>query len=183
MILVNTKAGDYPGAIFPNCDQTVDEGIGNLGEHNIPGKDDFQRSKKFDFILINGIHYPHDIGDMTVADFKMNLMYGDAMCYSEPDSFADAAYESYFADNYNREQLSSKEIFEQLRVLWRVAHIPFLVLLDDIGLDQEQFSKQFSIDCKETQRWCAGDTPVPPHVRLMITESSGLLKLRNFLYV
>ena len=38
MILVNTKAGDYPGAIFPNCDQTVDKGIGNLGEHNIPGR-------------------------------------------------------------------------------------------------------------------------------------------------
>lgn len=181
MILANTKAVDHSGVIFPNCGQAIDGRIGNLGEHNIPGKDTFQGNKKFDFILINGVHYPHDIGDVTASDFKMYLMHGDAMCYSEPDSFADAAYESYFVDNYDREQPSGKEIFEQLRVLWRVAHVPFLVLLDDMGLDREQCSEQFSIDHKEIQSWCAGDTPVPPNVRLMIAESVGLLKLRNFL--
>lgn len=181
MVFANAKAGDPSGAIPLNRGQTVEGRIGNSNGHDIPGKDNSQGSKKFDFILINGVHYPHDIGDMTAADFRMYLMYGDAMGYSDPDSFADAAYGSYFADNHDRDQPPGEEICEQLRVLWSVAHVPFWVLLDDMGLDWEQCSERFSIDCGEIQGWCAGDTHIPPHVRLMMAESIGLLKLRNFI--
>ena len=72
------------------------------------------------------------------------------------------------------------DLWQQLRTLWEVAHLPFRDLLGRMGLKQIGCSTRFCIPLRTVQGWALGERECPSYVRLMMAEATGLVQLRSY---
>ena len=70
-------------------------------------------------------------------------------------------------------------LWEQLRILWRVAHDPFKDLLQLMGLRQTGCATRFCIPLRTVQGWALGERECPAYIRLMMSEAVGAVRLRD----
>ena len=114
-----------------------------------------------------------------MTDKLFYQIWGDAHQVSEADAFAsDWVQSTAFLDPEDPDQEIDMELFQQLRTLWEVAHIPFRELLERMGLRQTACSTRFCIPLRTVQGWALGERECPPYVRLMMAEAVGLVRLR-----
>lgn len=66
------------------------------------------------------------------------------------------------------------DLAEELRHIWRYAHITVHEIVQHTGLSQTDFAARFAIPLRTLQRWIAGDRDCPPYVRLMLAKLCGL---------
>lgn len=184
MILIDTKNNVDIGSIPAKRARTVDLCIRYLGGETID-KGTPRWSDKGDNVIINGKRYHYEdlaIADQLVTDADIYDMLKRTANYPDADTYAHEVYLSpYFVDLYSSDSYQSNPRIEgQLRMLWHIAHDTFRTLLGNTGLTPEQCAARFAIDDETMQGWLSGDVAVPPYVRLMIAEATGLLKLRYF---
>lgn len=103
-------------------------------------------------------------------------IWSDTTAYNDPDAFAsDWALSSSFGGGD-----VDLWLFEQLRSLWGIRHLPFTDLLGLLGLGQSACSRRFCIPLRTVQHWANGDRDCPDYLRLMMAEAVGALTLRQY---
>lgn len=112
-----------------------------------------------------------------MTDKQINIYFGEAGNYSDPDAFSSDVALSLL-DPDNPDQDVDIGLLEQLRTLWFVRMSPFKDFLNFLCLSQTQCSVRFCIPLKTVQNW-AGEINAPaPYIRLMMAEATGLLHIR-----
>ncbi len=107
---------------------------------------------------------------MTSKQFY--VAFCEAQNYSDPDAFAsDVALSGAFAVA-PEDQLPA--LAEDLRHVWRYAHITVREIVQHTGLSQTDFAARFAVPLRTLQRWIAGDRDCPPYVRLLLAKQCGL---------
>lgn len=71
-------------------------------------------------------------------------------------------------------------LWEQLRIMWHVAHDKFKGLLQQMGLKQTGCATRFCIPLRTVQGWALGERECTPYIRLMMAEATGYLRLRDY---
>lgn len=107
-----------------------------------------------------------------MTDKQFYNSFREAQQYSDPDAFAsDVALSGIFPDVAN-ENLPA--LAEELRHIWRYAHITVREIVQHAGLSQTDFAARFAIPLRTLQRWFSGDRDCPPYVRLLLAKQCGL---------
>lgn len=107
-----------------------------------------------------------------MTDKQFYHAFREAFAYSDPDAFAsDVALSSIFPD-VAPEDLPA--LAEDLRHVWRYAHITVREIVQHTGLSQTDFAARFAIPLRTLQRWVSGDRDFPPYVRLLLAKQCGL---------
>lgn len=107
-----------------------------------------------------------------MTDKQFYFAFREASAYSDPDAFAsDVALSEAFADAPD-DQIPA--LADELRHVWRYAHITVREIVQHTGLSQTDFAARFAIPLRTLQRWIAGDRDCPPYTRLMLARLCGL---------
>ncbi len=200
MVLVNIRTGHGVAAIPSGSDWSVGEWLGNQSVEVIRDKNDPRWSDGGDNIIINGERCRLEdlaVIDQTVSDTDLAEMFAEALDFYEPHSYREANYMSAYGtdspDTYAERMCGSKcftggafdldpalrgRLFNQFLILLSIANDPFISLLERMHMTPQECSNRFSIDAGMMQEWIDADR-APHHVRLMMAEATGLLKLRN----
>lgn len=107
-----------------------------------------------------------------MTDKQFYSAFRSAQQCSDPDAFAsDVALSDIFPgvedDNF-------PALAEDLRHVWRYAHITVREIVQHTGLSQTDFAARFAIPLRTLQRWISGDRDCPPYVRLLLAKQCGL---------
>ena len=94
-----------------------------------------------------------------MTDKQFYHAFREAQQYSDPDAFAS-------------EDLPA--LAEELRHIWRYAHITVREIVQHSGLSQTDFAARFAVPLRTLQRWGSGDRDCPPYVRLLLAKQCGL---------
>ena len=94
-----------------------------------------------------------------MTDKQFYHAFREAQQYSDPDAFAS-------------EDLPA--LAEELRHIWRYAHITVREIVQHSGLSQTDFAARFAVPLRTLQRWVSGDRDCPPYVRLLLAKQCGL---------
>ena len=94
-----------------------------------------------------------------MTDKQFYHAFREAQQYSDPDAFAS-------------EDLPA--LAEELRHIWRYAHITVREIVQHSGLSQTDFAARFAVPLRALQRWVSGDRDCPPYVRLLLAKQCGL---------
>ena len=107
-----------------------------------------------------------------MTDKQFYNAFCEAFAYSDPDAFASdvALYDIFPA----AEDDDLPALAEDLRHVWRYAHITVREIVQHTGLSQTDFAARFAIPLRTLQRWIAGDRDCPPYVRLLLAKQCGL---------
>lgn len=107
-----------------------------------------------------------------MTDKQFYAAFCEAQNYSDPDAFAsDVALSEAFAGT-PEDQLPA--LIDDLRHVWRYAHITVREIVQHTGLSQTDFAARFAIPLRTVQRWIAGNRDCPPYVRLLLAKLCGL---------
>ena len=107
-----------------------------------------------------------------MTDKQFYHAFRAAQHYSDPDAFAsDVALSDIFP---TVEDDDFPALAEELRHVWRYAHITVREIVQHTGLTQTDFAARFAIPLRTLQRWASGDCDFPPYVRLMLAKLCGL---------
>lgn len=107
-----------------------------------------------------------------MTDKQFYHAFCEAFAYSDPDAFAsDVALSDIFPDV---EDDDLPALAEDLRHVWRYAHITVREIVQHTGLSQTDFAARFAVPLRTLQRWIAGDRDCPPYVRLLLAKQCGL---------
>ena len=82
------------------------------------------------------------------------------------------AHQYIDADAFASEDLPA--LAEELRHIWRYAHITVREIVQHSGLSQTDFAARFAVPLRTLQRWVSGDRDCPPYVRLLLAKQCGL---------
>lgn len=202
MILVNTQTGRGIAAIPSNGNWSLGEWLEDQDIQIIHDKSDPRWSNEGDNIIINGSRCrPEDLAivNQTVSDLDLAIMFNEALTFYDPQSYYEANYMAAYGpdspDTYADNMCSSEcfrgvfdldpklrgKLFDQFLILFSIAHDPFKFLLKRMRMTPQECACRFAIDGETMQEWIFKDS-APSYVRLMMAESTGVLKLRNFNY-
>ena len=107
-----------------------------------------------------------------MTDKQFYSAFRAAQQYSDPDAFAsDVALSSIFP-TVEDEDLPA--LAEELRHVWRYAHITVREIVQHTGLSQTDFAARFAIPLRTLQGWISGSRECPPYVRLLLAKQCGL---------
>lgn len=107
-----------------------------------------------------------------MTDNQFYHAFREAFAYSDPDAFAsDVALSDIFPD-VAPEDLPA--LTEELRHVWRYAHITVREIVQHTGLTQADFAQRFVIPLRTIENWCTGTSACPPYTRLMLARLCGL---------
>lgn len=106
-----------------------------------------------------------------MTDKQFYAAFRAAQQYSDPDAFASDVALDIFPD-VAPEDLPA--LAEELRHVWRYAHITVREIVQHTGLSQTDFAARFAIPLRTLQRWVSGDRDCPPYVRLLLAKLCGL---------
>ena len=107
-----------------------------------------------------------------MTDKQFYHAFREAFSYSDPDAFAsDVALSDIFTavDGDDLPALS-----EELRHVWRYAHITVREIVQHTGLTQANFAHRFVIPLRTLESWLGGTSACPPYTRLMLAKLCGL---------
>lgn len=107
-----------------------------------------------------------------MTDKQFCAAFHAAQQYSDPDAFAsDAALSDIFPDAED-DDLSA--LTEELRHVWRYAHITVREIVQHTGLTQAKFAQRFVIPLRTIENWCTGASECPSYTRLLLAKQCGL---------
>lgn len=107
-----------------------------------------------------------------MTDKQFYFAFREASAYSDPDAFAsDAALSEAFAGTAG-DQLPA--LADELRHVWRYAHITVREIVQHTGLTQAAFAQRFLIPLRTLESWLGGTNACPPYTRLMLAKLCGL---------
>lgn len=98
--------------------------------------------------------------------------FREAFAYSDPDAFASDVALSDIFPGAAPEDLPA--LAEELRHIWRYAHITVREIVQHTGLSQTDFAARFAIPLRTLQRWVSGDRDCPQYVRLLLAKQCDL---------
>lgn len=179
MVVFDAKSDCVVGFIPHNDLETVSECIEYLGGEVID-ENDPRWSDKGDNTIINGTRYRQEdlvARAQLLTEADLFGLFIAAMRHDLRSFIPDACAYYCIMCLPMQKPVRDRKIMEQFCVLWHVANDPFQDLLNYMGLDEWQCRLRFVIDSKTMQGWLSGDVSVPPHVRLMMAEATGVLKL------
>ena len=107
-----------------------------------------------------------------MTDKQFYSAFRAAQQYSDPVAFAsDVALSDIFsaADDDDFPALA-----EELRHVWRYAHITVREIVQHTGLTQANFAQRFVIPLRTLESWIGGTNACPPYTRLMLAKLCGL---------
>ena len=150
------------------CSQVTDSALGELGVVFSPSDEFLEISKRTGFKVDRAIQqatpvHPLLAKRMVSRGEKAGTLFSTAQ---------GKKFESFVFENEGYD-------LEALTTIWGVANKPFQELLDDLGLNQSQCSRQFGIPLRTVQDWAGGRREPPPYIRLMMAEAVGILNIRN----
>lgn len=98
--------------------------------------------------------------------------FREAFAYSDPDAFASGVALSGIFPGVAPEDLPAPT--EELRHIWRYAHITVREIVQHTGLSQTDFAARFAIPLRTLQGWISGSRDCPQYVRLLLAKQCGL---------
>lgn len=107
-----------------------------------------------------------------MKDKQFYSAFRAAQQYSDPDAFASDVALSGIFPGVAEDDLPA--LAEELRHIWRYAHITVREIVQHTGLSQTNFAARFAIPLRTLQRWISGDRDCPPYVRLLLAKQCGL---------
>lgn len=107
-----------------------------------------------------------------MTDKQFCQAFHEARQYSDPDAFAsDVALSDIFP---GVEDDDLQALADDLRHIWRYAHITVREIVQHTGLSQVDFAQRFAIPLRTIGNWCTGTSACPPYTRLMLAKLCGL---------
>ena len=107
-----------------------------------------------------------------MTDKQFSSAFRAAQQYSDPGAFAsDDALSDIFSA---AEDDDFPALAEELRHIWRYAHITVREIVQHTGLSQTDFAYRFAIPLRSVQNWVSGSRDCPPYTRLMLAKQCGL---------
>lgn len=107
-----------------------------------------------------------------MTDKQFYFAFREASAYSDPDAFAsDVALSEAFTATPD-DQLPA--LADELRHVWRYAHITVREIVQHTGLTQADFAARFVIPLRTLESWLGGTNACPPYTRLMLARLCGL---------
>ena len=107
-----------------------------------------------------------------MTDKQFYQAFREAFAYSDPDAFAsDVALSSIFPTVKDDDL---PVLAEDLRHVWRDAHIAVREIVQHTGLTQSNFAQRFAIPLRTLESWLGGTNACPPYTRLMLAKLCGL---------
>lgn len=107
-----------------------------------------------------------------MTDKQFYQAFREAFAYSDPDAFAsDVALSSIFPTVKDDDL---PVLAEDLRHVWRYAHITVREIVQHTGLTQSNFAQRFAIPLRTLESWLGGTSACPPYTRLMLAKLCGL---------
>lgn len=107
-----------------------------------------------------------------VTDKQFYAAFRAAQQYSDPGPFASSIALSDIFPAVDGDDLPT--LIEELRHVWRYAHITVREIVQHTGLTQADFAQRFVIPQRTVESWCTGDRACPPYTRLMLAKLCGL---------
>lgn len=107
-----------------------------------------------------------------MTDKQFYHAFREAFAYSDPDAFASDVAISDIFPGVEDDDLPA--LAEELRHVWRYAHITVREIVQHTGLTQTGFAERFAIPLRTLQGWVSGDRDCPPYVRLLLAKQCGL---------
>lgn len=107
-----------------------------------------------------------------MTDKQFYSAFRAAQQYSDPDVFASvvALSDIFPAD----EDDDLQALAEELRHVWRYAHITVREIVQHTGLTQANFAHRFVIPLRTLESWLGGTNACPPYTRLMLAKLCGI---------
>ena len=107
-----------------------------------------------------------------MTDKQFYQAFREAFAYSDPDAFAsDVALSSIFPTVKDDDL---PVLAEDLRHVWRYAHITVREIVQHTGLTQSNFAQRFAIPLRTLESWLGATNACPPYTRLMLAKLCGL---------
>lgn len=106
-----------------------------------------------------------------MTDKQFYAAFRAAQQYSAPDAFASDVALDIFPDVATED---FPDLAEELRHVWRYAHITVREIVQHTGLSQTDFAYRFAIPLRSVQNWISGSRDCPPYTRLMLARLCGL---------
>lgn len=106
-----------------------------------------------------------------MTDKQFYAAFRTAQQYSDPDAFASDVALDIFPDVATEDL---PDLAEELRHVWRYAHITVREIVQHTGLSQTDFAYRFAIPLRSVQNWISGSRDCPPYTRLMLARLCGL---------
>lgn len=107
-----------------------------------------------------------------MTDKQFCQAFREARQYSDPDAFASDVALSDIFPGVEDDDLPA--LADDLRHIWRYAHITVREIVQHTGLSQTDFAARFAVPLRTLQRWVSGDRDCPPYVRLLLAKQCGL---------
>lgn len=107
-----------------------------------------------------------------MTDKQFYHAFREAFAYSDPDAFASDVALSDIFPGVEDDDLPA--LAEELRHVWRYAHITVREIVQNTGLSQVDFAQRFAIPLRTIGNWCTGTSACPPYTRLMLAKLCGL---------
>ena len=107
-----------------------------------------------------------------MTDKQFCSAFRAAQQYSDPDSFASCAALPDIFPTVEDDDLPA--LAEELRHVWRYAHITVREIVQHTGLTQANFAQRFVIPLRTLESWLGGTSAFPPYTRLMLAKLCGL---------
>lgn len=107
-----------------------------------------------------------------MTDKQFYQAFREAFAYSDSGAFASVVALSGIFPCAEDDDLPA--LAEELRHVWRYAHITVREIVQHTGLSQTDFAARFAIPLRTLQRWVSGDRDCPPYVRLLLAKQCGL---------
>ena len=107
-----------------------------------------------------------------MTDKQFYHAFREAFAYSDPDAFAsDVALPDIFP-SVDGDDIPA--LAEELRHVWRYAHISVREIVQHTGLTQANFAHRFVIPLRTLESSLGGTNACPPYTRLMLAKLCGL---------
>lgn len=107
-----------------------------------------------------------------MTDKQFYHAFREAFAYSDPDAFASDVALSAVFPGVAEDDLPA--LAEELRHIWRYAHITVREIVQHTGLSQTGFAERFAVPLRTLQGWISGSRDCPPYTRLMLAKLCGL---------
>lgn len=107
-----------------------------------------------------------------MTDKQFYSAFRAAQQYSDPDAFASSVALSDIFPAVDGDDLPA--LAEELRHVWRYAHITVREIVQHTGLSQTDFAYRFAIPLRSVQNWVSGSRDCPPYTRLLLAKQCGL---------
>ena len=107
-----------------------------------------------------------------MTDKQFYHAFREAFSYSDPDAFASDVALSDIFPAVDGDDLPA--LAEELRHVWRYAHITVREIVQHTGLTQANFANRFVIPLRTLESWLGGTSACPPYTRMMLAKLCGL---------